>query len=334
VATLALIALLAFLHLSGQRRSAVSALGARRSSALTARREMAVGSGITGGQLIVEPVDGSRPLVRILDKAQRSIFAECYILSNVPVVHALERAAAQGVQVYVLLEPHPLGMGTQPQRLAAQLKAAGVKVRWTVPAFALTHAKVMVVDDRRVVISTANFSRAAFTKNREFLYVSRDSDLVRQVSGLFRDDWDRLPVNLTDRNLVVAPQDARQMLAALMQRARTSLRTYAEEVNDPTMERLLLSLAHRRVRVEVILAAGQTPQAAAVLERGGVQVRTMKAPYIHAKMSIADGKWAYLGSENISTQSLDRNREVGVVLRGSWVRHLMSIFDRDWGRAA
>jgi phosphatidylserine/phosphatidylglycerophosphate/cardiolipin synthase-like enzyme len=295
---------------------------------------MALGRGVSSGQILVEPRDGSHPLVRLLDRAQNTIFVECYIMTDTPVIHALERAAAQGVRVYVLLEPHPLGMGTQPQRLAEQLRAAGVQVRWTSPAFALTHAKLLAADDRTVVISTANFSRSAFTRNREFLFVSRDGALSRDVSALFRDDWDRLRVTLRDADLVVAPQDARSMLSRLVRSARQSVRTYAEEVNDPAMESLLLRVARRGVRVEVVLAAGQTPRAAALLRQGGIAVRTMRAPYVHAKMTVVDGREAYLGSENISTQSLDRNREVGVLLRGAPVQALMTVFDGDWRHAA
>ena len=39
-----------------------------------------------------------------------------------------------------------------------------------------------------------------------------------------------------------------------------------------------------------------------------------KSPYLHAKIIIRDGKNAYLGSHNLSTNSIDNNREVGILI--------------------
>lgn len=289
-----------------------------------------LGGGIDSAVLLTEPNDGVRRLIHLIDHAQRFIFLESYILSDRRVVRALERAEAQGVAVNVLLEPHPFGLGTQPIRVADELRAAGIAVRWTPPRCALTHAKFLVVDDRVAVISTANFSASAFRANREFLAIDRVRADVREVSGIFRADWDRREVSVPDRDLFVAPQDAREKLRVLLSTARRSVRIYAEEIADPAAERQLIALAHGGVKVRVMLAAGQTPPAARLLARGGVAVRQVAMPYIHAKIVVIDSRLAFLGSENLSTQSLDRNREVGVLLRGPDVAHIDRVFDRDW----
>lgn len=39
-----------------------------------------------------------------------------------------------------------------------------------------------------------------------------------------------------------------------------------------------------------------------------------KKPYLHAKVILRDGKYAYIGSHNLTTNSLDNNRELGVFL--------------------
>jgi phosphatidylserine/phosphatidylglycerophosphate/cardiolipin synthase-like enzyme len=50
------------------------------------------------------------------------------------------------------------------------------------------------------------------------------------------------------------------------------------------------------------------------LERAGVQVVIRKGPYIHAKAIVADGRVVFIGSENLSSTSLDQNREMGLML--------------------
>lgn len=292
-----------------------------------------VGRGIFPAKLLVEPKSGVRPLTRILDHAQRTIFVECYILTDRSVIRALERASAQGVNVYVLLEPHPFGLGTQPVRVADELRAAGISVRWSSPSFALTHAKFIVVDDRVVVISTANLSHAAFHTNREFLVVETGRYRGRLLSALFRADWDRAPFSVNDRDIVISPIDSRQRISTFLRTAIKSVRLYAEEIGDVGMERALVSLARLHLDVRVLLAWGQSPSAVHFLAGGGVAVRETRALYIHAKAMSIDSREAFVGSQNLSTQSLDENREVGILLRGPAVERIDRTFDADWQRA-
>ncbi|GAC1471915.1 MAG: hypothetical protein PVSMB7_24100 [Chloroflexota bacterium] len=291
-----------------------------------------LGSGVIPSSLVVEPEEGRKPLIRALNLARSTIFLEMYILTDRVVMHALERAAAEGVSVYVLLEPHPIGMGRQPEHVADVLRASGVNVRWAWTRYALTHAKLVIVDDRTAVVSTANFSRAAFTHNREFLVFLRSMPLVHELSNVFRSDWDKLPVRLNDGNLPLAPVDARQLLTALLTKSRRSIEVFAEEVADARIENLLEKAVRRGVRVRVLLPQGNTPSGIRTLRAHGVSVRQVRWPYIHAKAILVDDYEAFVGSENISAQSLDHNREVGVFARGWAVQHILTVFERDWRR--
>lgn len=295
--------------------------------------DRSLGSGIVPTSLVIEPAGGVRPLVRALDHAQQRIFVAAYIMTDKRIVRALQRAAAQGVDVSVILDPHPFGMGPQPQREADLLRAAGIAVRWGRPGFQFTHAKFMVLDDRLAIISTANFSRSAFSRNREILVFDRLTADVRSLSNLFRLDWDRAGGRIIDPNLVIAPENARVKLRALLSRARHSIRIYAEEVADPALESLLADRVRAGVRVRLILAWAATPAAAARLTRSGVPVRELQRPYVHAKLILVDGREAFVGSENPSTTSLDRNREVGVLIRGPDLQRLARTFDGDWAHA-
>jgi phosphatidylserine/phosphatidylglycerophosphate/cardiolipin synthase-like enzyme len=297
-------------------------------------RSSTIGAGIVPSTLLIEPNDGDRALVRLIDHTQQTLFVECYILSDRQIIRALERASAQDVKVHVLLEPHPLGMGTQPQRVADELRAAGIGVRWTRPAFALTHAKFMVADDRVAAIASANFSHAGLHGNRDLVVIDREPADVRAASAVFRADWDTLSPGIFDANVVLSPDNARARLSRLLVGAHRYVLMYAEEIGDPRMEAALAALHRRGVAARLILAAGQTPAAAVWLARHGVAVRTLVSPYVHAKMILVDGQEAFVGSENLSTQSLDRNREVGVLVRGTKLRRLESIFHDDWKRAA
>jgi phosphatidylserine/phosphatidylglycerophosphate/cardiolipin synthase-like enzyme len=291
-----------------------------------------LGVGRDGTKLVIEPRDGVKPIVRAIDSARNTVFFEAYILTQRSIVRALQRAAAQGVAVYVLLDPHPFGMGTQPSQMASTLRAAGVSVRWTSSHFYYTHAKFFVIDDRVVVVSTANFSQVAFTQNRELLVFDKQRADVHDISNLFRSDWDHIAFEHHDSDLILSP-GSRAPLTQLLSRARRSIDVYAEEVADPKLERLLIDL-NRRVRVKVLLASSYRSAGLTQLATGGVSVRGLRYPYVHAKMFLVDGQTAFVGSENLSPTSLDSNRELGIVLRGRTVAQAAAIFNRDWLNAA
>lgn len=283
--------------------------------------------------LIVEPRDGVRPLIRWIDRAQTIVFVSAYILTDRSVVRALERAEAQGVQVYVQLDPHPFGLPTQPARMASQLRAAGVHVRWTRPGLTYSHAKYIVIDDRVALIGTANYSASAFSKNREFIMVDTNRRDVLAVSELFRSDWDRLRSNTHDPALVIAPGRARAQISALLTSARKSIDMYAEEFADVEMEHLLIGLARRGVRVRLLLPPGVTPADARRLALGRVGVHGLSRPYGHAKAVLVDGRRGFVGSENMSATSLDHNRELGILIPPALVRSVEQYFARDWKRS-
>src|SRR5689334_22191313 len=97
--------------------------------------------------LAVLPEAGLRPLLSSIEGASSSLDLEVYLLSHPRIIAALRDARARGVRTRVLLEPHPFG-GAENGAAFAELARSGVEVRWTGPAFALTHAKILVVDRR------------------------------------------------------------------------------------------------------------------------------------------------------------------------------------------
>src|SRR5918911_3982501 len=232
------------------------------------------------------------------------------------------------------------GTRSNPNRYAYDnLMAADIPVHWASPRFRLTHEKSMLVDGATAYIMTTNFTRSAFKANREFDVVDHDARDVATLRALFSADWNDRPYAPRDPNLPVSPADARPLLTALIRSARHTLDVYAEELQDTGMERALAAAARHRVRVRVILPAPSGPDRDAP---GVARIRAAGAPgdrlrgallYVHAHTIIADGRRAFVGSENLSTASLDHNREVGVIVADPGaIQTLGSTFDRDWAR--
>ncbi len=293
-----------------------------------------LGSGTSQDSLLVEPDDGVGALIKMIDHANNTIFVSAYILSQKRIIRALERAEAQGADVYVLLDKTPFGLLGQPETIFALLQAANIPVRWAPSWFQFAHGKYMVLDDRTLILSSANFTEAGFGHDRDFVVFDHSPYDVREADNVFRSDWDRTAPILDDSDLLVSPSNSRIKLYELIAQAHRDLDLYSEEVLDMGVVSRLAADARRGVRVRVI-ATTISPQAKRLLLDSHALVKSgtasSKRLYVHAKAIVVDDRLAFLGSENLSTTSLDDNRELGVILRnGPVVQRLERVFSSDW----
>jgi phosphatidylserine/phosphatidylglycerophosphate/cardiolipin synthase-like enzyme len=67
----------------------------------------------------------------------------------------------------------------------------------------------------------------------------------------------------------------------------------------------------------------------------GMEIRTSSVIYIHAKLMLVDNEIALVGSHNPTPTSLDRNREVSMVVDDPFViQRAEAIFARDWTQSS
>jgi phosphatidylserine/phosphatidylglycerophosphate/cardiolipin synthase-like enzyme len=221
-----------------------------------------------------------------------------------------------------------------------KLQAAGVKAQATSPSFALTHEKGMVIDDTVAYIMTSNFTLSALggsssTKNREYDIIDKNMQDVQGIIDIFNADWNRTTAQYNAPNLVVSPDNSRTDFQALINSAQKTLLIEAEEMQDEGIEQALISAAKRGVQVQVILPQGSSSdsngQGINTIKQGGIQVKEDSQLYMHAKIIVVDGQKAFVGSENISTASLNRNRELGLIIAdANVINTLQQTFQQDW----
>jgi cardiolipin synthase len=300
------------------------------------------GSGTNNLSVIVEPDAGLAPIVDAISSARKSVWVEMYMLTQKSVINILEEDASRGIDVRVMLEPHPVGSGSvSPRETLDRLSAAGVKAQFTDPQFTLTHEKGMVIDNSTAYIMTSNFTNSALGSgtgmhNREYDIVDTNAQDVQAVADLFQNDWNHSTAQISDANLVVSPVNSRADFTSLIASARKTLIIEAEEMNDTQVEQAIVSAEQRGVRVQVILpepsgSSDSNHTGIDVIKQAGISVREDPRLYMHAKMMIIDGREAFVGSENISEQSLDQNRELGILISDNGVLNtLQQTFQTDW----
>lgn len=285
--------------------------------------------------IFIEPGDGRAPILDEIAAARRSIDLEVYIVTDDAILDALERAQRRGVKVRVIIEEHPFGGGGGQPEIFARLEQAGIAVRWGNPTFRFTHIKATVVDDEVAIIMNQNLTASSFTGNREFGVVTTRPDAVRAASAIFEADWNR-SAEPDPGPLVVSPTNARQSLLALVHGADRSLDVYAEVIRDPELLDALIDARRRGVEVRLLVSPSADNAADRVkLAREGIAIRLMSSIYVHAKLIIADGARAFVGSQNISATSLDQNRELGIIVDDPVsLARLSRTFDIDFRASA
>jgi cardiolipin synthase len=287
-------------------------------------------------KLITQPDAGAQPVVGLLNSAQKTIRMEMYLLTDREIIDALKAARGRGVDVRVILEAQPTGGGSGNRPAINDLQTANVSVKTGNPAYRLTHEKAIVVDERVALIATFNQTRLSFTSNREYGVIDTNPDDVAEVVKVFDADWQRVTLPVANPNLVWSPVNARQRLTALIDQAKQSLDIETEEMQDRAIEDRLIAAVQRGVTVRVVMSPALSGSDANAVgqgrtTRGGVQLRFVKTPNIHAQIIIADNARAFVGSQNISTASLDSNRELGILLVDPRVIQVLSeTFAHDW----
>lgn len=269
--------------------------------------------------LLVEPEQGVAPIYRLAAAARSSIDLVMYELVDPAAVAVLEQAAARGVAVRVVLDANRERARNKPA--FDELSAHGVRVVWAPSGYAATHEKAMVVDGAVAAIMSLNLTSRYYADTRDFAILDTQPADVAAIQQVFDADFRHATTATPPGADLVWSPGSQPALLRLINSARRQLLVENEEMALPAVRDALAAAAHRGVRVTVVMTT--QPDWAGdftTLSAAGVQVRTYSpsAPlYIHAKAVVADPGTAqgaaFVGSENFSAASLNRNRELGIL---------------------
>ena len=294
--------------------------------------------------VIVEPDDGLAPVLGFLASAKLSLQIKQFEIAEPALVDALRQAKHRGVAVRVMLNPQRASGQRDNDAAYEALKAARIEVNWTPPRFMVTHEKSVVADGKRALISTFNLSAKYFSQTRDYGIITEDAAQVTEIAACFDADWKRAPFVPAEGNgLLWSDDNARATMAKFIDSAKESLDIQNPKFMDSTiLDRALMAL-ERGVRVRVLFGgrhgttAGDvvdTFSSLRVLQRAGIKIHRQKRPKLHAKLMLADGERAIVGSQNIDRVAFDFRRELGLVVSApAMVRRLRETFRIDWDEA-
>ncbi len=286
--------------------------------------------------VIAEPGSGVTPFMRLISGARHSLTLTMYELRDQQVERALVAAHARGVTVRVLLDKGYYGHGDNENASAyGYLRDHGVSVRYTAMYFAYTHQKTLTADGRVAAIMTLNFD-GLYPSTRDYAVIDRRVTDVKAIVTVFNADWShkKLASPATAGGDLVFSPHAATSFTTMITGARHSIELESEELAYKPAISDLCAAARRHVQVRIVMTYEHEWLAALRKLSGcgaGVRIYHGQSYYIHAKLLLVDGRWALVGSQNLTTTSLDYNRELSIRLTAAGPLHsLTADFNGDY----
>ena len=263
----------------------------------------------------VEPSYGYSFITSAVAGARHQVDLVMYELTDSNAEQALAAAAGRGVTVEVLLDRN---LEQSANQAALQyLSAHGVAVHWG-PSGTTVHQKTLCIDQAVCYVMTGNLTPEYYSDTRDFTVVDTQASDISAIETTFVDDFSGQPITAGSpgKDLLWSPGSEPSLLGVI-DSATTNLLVENEEMDSTPIVDALEAAASRGVQVHVVMTEdSEWDSAFDELVGAGIKVSTysQSAPlYIHAKAIVADGRQAFVGSENFSTASMEYNRELGVV---------------------
>ncbi|MFA5860599.1 MAG: phospholipase D-like domain-containing protein [Candidatus Thermoplasmatota archaeon] len=308
----------------------------------------------------VTPDAGDAPLVGLIDSARDEVLVEAYTITSTDVASALARALERGVSVRALLEGAPVGgVPSEEKPLVAALVARGASVSFLRSApdfptrYATLHAKLVVVDRERVLVSTENLHASSYPPlagaagTRGFGLVVGNASLARQFASVMDADAAPWP-DVQAADLASLPPPA-ELTTAAVRRAGPTLSLVGAEFNATMVlspensardVEALLRRASERIDVAMLFADAQANpmlDALVAAARRNVTVRLLLDAHVDDGRNAADVARlnALAAREGLSlmTRLADANHTLHaklVLVDG----HEAYVGSMNWGRAS
>lgn len=272
-------------------------------------------------------------IINSLKNAQKSIDITIYLLSDRKIIEKLKQLKNNDININIIIEKNPFGGGSN-YKTFNELKNAGINIKYANSKFALTHAKYIIIDKKEALIMTSNMTYAGLNENRDFIFHTFDENIVKELIGIFESDFNNKKYKSNLDNLVVSPDNSRNKIESIIKSAKNNIYIYVENIQDESFIDLIIKKAKKGINIKIIAPDNKKIETnipiIEKLKENSIQVYNLKKPYQHSKIIIIDESLMYLGSINFSSQSMDRNREIGVIsLNNNSINEVLRTFEKD-----
>lgn len=270
-----------------------------------------------------------------IDQAKNKVYVEVYIFTEKRLKKALKDAKKRWLDVKVILEKNVYLAWNLNKDTFNELKNAWIEVIYSNPKnYALNHTKMMIIDDE-VVISTWNYSYSTFKYNREFFISLKDESYKDIFLKIFENDFNWEKFEISRNNLVLSPFSSREKLEYLLKNAKKSIKIYSHNFWDESIKNILINQKQNNILVQIIFPdlkkVSSNKEIINELKSNKIDLNIINKPEIHAKTILIDDEYLYIWSINFSSYSIDKNREIWILIKNQEIiNEFLDIFNDDF----
>ena len=291
--------------------------------------------------LIVLPDDSAKPIIDAIKSAKKSLHVKMFVFSDPSLLKAVIAAKRRGVDVRIMLNPSRRSGKAENQQSRKMLKAAGVKVQDSNPAFGMTHEKSMVVDGTSAFVKSLNWETKNLTETRDYAIATSHKHEVQEIIKCFEADWKRKSFDGGENaHLIWCTGNGRERIGQAIDTARHTIFVQNERYQDAVIIEHLVRAHMRGVKVHVMarpphkLSAEKLTEGVGGLRTMrdvGIKIHKLRHLKLHAKMLLIDEKRVIVGSINLAPGSFDSRRELAIDVRDAHiVKRMKKIVRHDW----
>ncbi len=284
-----------------------------------------------GCDLWISPFGTEQKFLDLINRAQHRIYIQSYLVTNKKIITALQQASMRSwVDIKMMIERKPY-QSYRDDYAALEYYFSGTSIELlpdTQLGLDYLHAKLTIIDDAYIV-QTANLTASSFTKNREHFLYGTDPIILSGLLDVFLNDWYNTAYYASDLhpNIVVCPINCRAVVEWLLSSAQQSIAIQTQYITDP----ILMDILKEKTSLDMQIVVADVDSNDNVLAYFGPEkVRYLPKPYVHTKTILIDDKILLVGSMNMSANSLDENREIGLLtLDSGEIQTFLTQFDKD-----
>ncbi len=249
------------------------------------------------------------------------MYAEVYELTYQPLINELANLAQRGgVEVYVVLSGNVYG-GIPKEEYSAvnELISSGAHVSFNY-GYDYVHSKVFVVDNETVIIGSINPTYYGFERDLGIDLVIENSSIAQVFAEIILTDYHNESITqINYPGIVVSPINSAEYLEDLLSQPGTLYMAMEELYPSSGMYGLILTHSDR-----LILVGQHTENEEAVSELNAVMIKDLTAK------AIVIGDYVYVGSVNLDYNSLNHNRELGIIIENPQIAQEITTIIQQW----
>ncbi len=148
--------------------------------------------------------NGRERIAEFIDDARHTIFLQNERYQDAVIIERLVRAAERGVKIHVMARPpHKLSKEKLTEGVGGLRTMDDVGIKVHKLKHLKLHAKMLLIDDCRVIVGSINLAPGSFDSRRELAIEVDDRHIVKRMMKVVRHDWKHShKLDLTDKGLL------------------------------------------------------------------------------------------------------------------------------------